>query len=139
MKFPFSSSAVALDLGAFLAQFHHTVRTLSPEATNIGKNLKEHSPVAWLLTSPALGVTLDWQVQEKLVKFLETQTSNKSSMERVSSASSNLSNDCVSTGCYNLLVVMDEYRYLEKDVPQVEVYKLCASGEIKLVNFDLNL
>lgn len=138
MKFPFSSSAVTLDLEAFLAQFHHTVRTLSPETTDIGKILKEHPPVAWLLTSPALGVTLDWQVQEKLVKFLETQSASESNMERVSLVSSNSSNDCVSIQWYNLLVVMDECRYLEKDVPLVEVYELCASGEIKLVNFDLN-
>lgn len=139
MKLPFSSSAFGLDLGAFLAEFHHTVRALSPEATDIGKILKEYSPAAWLLTSPALGVTLDWQVQEKLVKFLETQSTNKSNMKRVSSVSSNLSNDSVSTHWYNFLVVMDEYRYLEKDVPLVEVYELCTSGEIKLVNFDLNL
>ncbi len=135
MKFPFSSSSVALDLEAFLSQFHHTMTAVSPPTDDSGKILKEHCPVAWLLTSPALGVTLDWQVQEKLLKLLGTLSSDEFSVEQESSASNN---DCVSTQWYNLLVIIDEYRFVEKDIPIVEVYKLGTSGEIKLVNFDLN-
>jgi len=64
IKSPFSSSVVGLDLDALLAQFHHISRALTPQTANGCNLLKEHSAVAWLLTS-ALGVTLDWQVQEK--------------------------------------------------------------------------
>jgi len=57
-------SIVGLDLDAFLAQFHHISRALTPQTANGCNLLKERSDVAWLLTS-ALGVTLDWQVQGK--------------------------------------------------------------------------
>ena len=61
-----------MDLDAFLSHFHHISRALTPQAVTYGGNrLKEHCAVAWLLTSPALGVTLDWQVQEKLLNLLE--------------------------------------------------------------------
>ena len=60
-----------MDLDAFLTQFHHISSALTPQTSCGGNLLKEHSAVAWLLTSPALGVTLDWQVQEKLLNLLE--------------------------------------------------------------------
>ncbi|KAJ7359995.1 hypothetical protein OS493_019082 [Desmophyllum pertusum] len=41
-------------------------------------------------------------------------------------------------GKYNLLEVVDEYRFVEKDISLVEVYELCPREEIKLVNFELN-
>ena len=126
---------MSLDLEVFLTQFHHTMRAQSPQTVDSRNILKEHSPVAWLLTSPVLGVTLDWQVQEKLLNFLETLHTDEVSVEQESSVSNT---DFISTQWYNLLVVIDEYRYVEKDIPLVEVYKLGTSGEIKLVNFDLN-
>ena len=71
IKSPFSSSLVGLDLDVFLTHFHHISRALTPQAVTYGGNrLKEHCAVAWLLTSPALGVTLDWQVQETLLNLL---------------------------------------------------------------------
>jgi hypothetical protein len=124
-----------LDLDAFLTQFHNTARALIPQTTNVGNLLKEHSAVAWLLTSPALGVTLDWQVQEKLHKFVEILSTGEHSVQQQSTVSNN---DCFSTQWYNLLVIIDEYRFVEKDIPLVEVYELCTSRDINLVNFVLN-
>ena len=66
----FSSSLVRLDLDAFLTQFHHLSSALTPQTSSGGNLLKEHFAVACLLTS-ALGVTLDWQVQEKLLNLLK--------------------------------------------------------------------
>ncbi|KAJ7330587.1 hypothetical protein OS493_022201 [Desmophyllum pertusum] len=119
----------------FLTHLHHILIALSPQTADSGKVLKEHSPVAWLLTSPALGVTLDWQVQEKLLKFVQTLSTDKVNKELDPTMSNK---DCFSTQWYNLLVVVDEYRFVEKDIPLVEVYELCPNEEIKLVNFELN-
>ena len=134
-KCPFSSSAVGLDLDAFLTQFHHITRALTPQPANGGNLLKEHSAVAWLLTSPALGVTLDWQVRERLHKFVEILSTGEQCVQQQSTISYD---DCLLTQWYNLLVVIDEYRFVEKDIPLVEVYELCTSRDINLVNFDLN-
>ena len=46
--------------------------------------LKEHFPVSWLLISPALGVTLDWQVQEKVLEFIESLSSEEFVEEQAS-------------------------------------------------------
>ena len=130
-----ASAAVDLDLEAFLAHLHHILIALSPQTVDSGKVLNEHSPVAWLLTSPALGVTLDWQVQEKLLNCVQTLSTDKVNKELEPTISNK---DCFSTQWYNLLVVVDEYRFVEKDIPLVEVYELCPNEEIKLVNFELN-
>ena len=98
--------------------------------------LKGHSPVAWLLTSPALGVTLDWQVQEEVLKYAQKMSSSKPNIEQQASKASKT--DCHSTQWYNILVVVDEYRCVEKDIPLVEVYELYTNGVVNLVNFDLN-
>ena len=108
---------------------------MTPETANGGNSLKEHSAVAWLLTSPALGVTLDWQVLEKLNKVVEILSTGEHNKQQQSTASNNA---CFSTQWYNLLVIIDEYRLVEKDLPLVEVYELCTSRDINLVNFDLN-
>ena len=132
MKSPLSSSAVSLD--QFLAHFQQIVRMSSHTADN-GNVSKEHSPVAWLLTSPALGATLDWQVQEKVLKFIQTLSVDEFAEEQAS----NISNkEFLSTQWYNLLVVVDEYHYCEKNIPLVEVFAFCTSGGINVVNFDLN-
>ena len=125
-----------MDLDAFLTHFHHISRALTPQAVTYGGNrLKEHCAVAWLLTSPALGVTLDWQVQEKVHKFFEILSTGEHSAQQQYTVSNN---DCFSTQWFNLLVVIDEYRFVEKDIPLVEVYELSTSGDINLINFDLN-
>ena len=125
-----------MDLDAFLTHFLHISRALAPQAASGGNRIKEHSAVAWLLTSPALGVTLDWQVQEKFHKFLEILSTGEHSAQQQQSTVSN--NDCLSTQWFNLLVITDEYRFVEKDIPLVEVYELCTNTDINLVNFDLN-
>ena len=107
---------------------------MTPETANGGNSLKEHSAVAWLLTSPALGVTLDWQVQEKLSKVVEILSTGEHSAHQRSTVSNNA---CFSSQWYNLLVIIDEYRCVEKDIPLVEVYKFCSNRDINLVNFDL--
>ena len=135
IKSPFSPSLVGLDLDAFLTHFHHISRALTPQTANGGDCLKQHSAVAWLLTSPALGVTLDWQVQEKFHKFIEILSTDEHSAQRQSTVSNS---DCFSTQWFNLLVIIDEYRFVEKDIPLVEVYELNTSGDTNLVNFDLN-
>ena len=135
IKSPFSSSLVGLDLNAFLTHLHHISRALTPQTANDGDYLEEHSAVAWLLTSPALGVTLDWQVQEKVHKFIERLSTGEHSAQQQFTISNS---DCFSTHWLNLLVIIDEYRFVEKDIPLVEVYELSTSGDINLVNFDLN-
>ena len=88
-------------------------------------------PVAWLLTSPALGITLDWQVEEHFRRLMqEWNFQEKEEDERGR-------NTTFPSQWQSVLVVVDEYRQLEKGIPQIEVYKLCSSGIIKLVNFDL--
>jgi len=134
IKSPFSSSLIGLELDAFLSHVHNINRALTPQTANSGNQLKEHSAVAWLLTSPALGVTLDWQVQEKFHKFVEKLSSGQHSAQQQSSVSNS---SCFSTQWFNLLVITDEYRFAEKDIPLVEVYELCTNTDINLVNFDL--
>ena len=135
IKSPFSSSLVDLDLDAFLTHFHHKSRALTPQTAIGGNHLKEHSAVAWLLTSPALGATLDWQVQEKFHKFVEILSTGEHRAQQQSTVSNN---DYFSTQWFNLLVIIDEFRFVEKDIPLVEVYELCTSRDINLVNFDVN-
>ena len=110
---------------------------MTPHTANGGNLLKEDCAVAWLLTSPALGVKLDWQVQEKLHKVVEILSTGEHSVQHQSTVSNN---DCFSTQWYNLLLITDEYRFVEKDIPLVEVYELCTSTsrDINLVNFDFN-
>ena len=108
---------------------------MTPQTANDGDYLEEHSAVAWLLTSPALGVTLDWQVQEKVHKFIERLSTGEHSAQQQFTISNS---DCFSTHWFNLLVIIDEYRFVEKDIPLVEVYELSTSGDINLVSFDLN-
>lgn len=87
--------------------------------------------MAWLLTSPALGVTLDWQVEEHFHRL--TQEWNFQEKEEGQRGR----NTRFLSQWQSVLVVVDEYRQLETGIPQIEVYKLCSSGIIKLVNFDL--
>lgn len=133
-KYPLSSREVSLDLDKFLAHFQQKLRSLSHHVDN-DNVLKEHSPVAWLLISPALGVTLDWQVQEKVLEFIETLSSEEFSEEQ---ASDIYNKGCFSIQWYNLLVVVDEYRCCEKNIPLIEVFEFGANGDVNVVNFDLS-
>ena len=120
-----------MHLSAFLNQHYQICQTSLTTTASTGRVLKKHPPVAWLLTSPALGVTLDWQVEEHFLRL--TQEWNFQEKEEDQRAR----NTRFLSPWQSVLVVVDEYRQLEKDIPQIEVYKLCSSGIIKLVNFDL--
>lgn len=87
--------------------------------------------MAWLLTSPALGVTLDWQVEEHFLRLMQEWNFQEKEEDQRARSTTFLSQ------WQSVLVVVDEYRQFEKNIPQIEVYKLCSSGIIKLVNFDL--
>ena len=120
-----------MHLSAFLDQHYQISQTSLTTTASTGRVLKEHPPVAWLLTSPALGVTLDWQVEEHFHRL--TQEWNFQEKEEDQRAR----NTRFLSQWQSVIVVVDEYRQLEKDIPQMEVYKLCSRGIIKLVNFDL--
>ena len=107
---------------------------MSSHSVDNGNVLKEHSPVAWLMISPALGATLDWQVQEKVLESIETLSSEEFAEEQ---ASDSYDEGCFSSQWYNLLVVVDQYRCCEKDIPLIEVFGFCRKCEINVVNFDL--
>jgi len=137
MKEPLPPSVnLSLDLSAFLNHCHHILGAPSQQTSKGGTVLKEHSPVAWLLTSPALGVMLDWQVEENVLKYVQGVSGHNSFDEQQVSETSNT--DYSSTHWFNILVVVDKYRCVEKDIPLIEVYQLCANGKVNLVNFDLN-
>lgn len=79
---------------------------------------------------------LDWQVQEKVLKWLEEMSCKKASVDEQLSVISRA--DQCSKQWYNVLVIVDEYRCVEKDIPLLEVYELCANGVVNVVNFDVN-
>lgn len=110
-----------MHLSAFLDQRHQISQT----------SLTTTVPVAWLLTSPALGVTLDWQVEEHFHSLMQEWNFQEKEEDQRARNTRFLSQ------WQSVLVVVDEYRQLEKDIPLIEVYKLYSSGLIKLVNFDL--
>ena len=116
---------LSVDLCGFLC--HHIPRASS---------IKERYPVAWLLTSPTLGLTLDWQVQEKVLKFVKEMSCGKSNVEEHALKGSKT--DQCSKHWSNILVVVDEYRCAGKGIPQIEVYQFCVDGIVNLVNFDIN-
>ena len=124
---------MSLDLKEFIVHFQQKLRMSSHSVDN-DNVLKEHSPVAWLLISPALGATLDWQVQEKVLEFIETLSSEEFADKQ---ASDSYNEGCFSSQWYNLLVVVDQYRCCEKNIPLIEVFEFCRNGEINVVNFDL--
>lgn len=125
---------LSVDLCGFLC--HHIPRASSLLTTKDTTSLKEHYPVAWLLTSPALGLTLDWQVQEKALKCVKEMSCGKSNVEEHAIRESKT--DQCSKHWYNILVVVDEYRCAGKGIPQIEVYQFCAHRIVNLVNFDIN-
>ena len=120
-----------MHLSAFLDQRHQITQTSLTTTASTGRVLKEHRPVAWLLTSPALGITLDWQVEEHFHRLMQECNFQEKEEDQRGRNTRFLSQ------WQSVLVVVDEYRQLEKGIPQIEVYKLCLSGIIKLVNFDL--
>lgn len=79
---------------------------------------------------------LDWQVQEKVLKWLEEMSCKKASVDEQLCVTSRA--DQCSKQWYNVLVIVDEYRCVEKDIPLLEVYELCANGVVNVVNFDVN-
>ena len=113
-----------MHLSAFLDQHYQISQTSLTTTASTG-------PVAWLLTSPALGVTLDWQVEEHFHRLMQEWNFQEKEEDQRGRNTRFLSQ------WQSVLVVVDEYRQLEKGIPQIEVYKLCLSGIIKLVNFDL--
>lgn len=113
-----------MHLSAFLDQHYQISQTSLTTTTSTG-------PVAWLLTSPALGVTLDWQVEEHFHRLMQEWNFQEKEEDQRGRNTRFLSQ------WQSVLVVVDEYRQLEKGIPQIEVYRLCLSGIIKLVNFDL--
>ena len=113
-----------MHLSAFLDQHYQISQTSLTTTASTG-------PVAWLLTSPALGVTLDWQVEEHFHRLMQEWNFQEKEEDQRGRNTRFLSQ------WQSVLVVVDEYRQLEKGIPQIEVYKLCSSGIIKLVNFDL--
>lgn len=124
-----SSSDFTVNLSEFLEQCYSVPNASSLEKiTNHGRMDMEHSPVAWLLTSPALGVSLDWQVHKQVLNYLKKQSLKFKVSE---------TDHCSSEWC-NILVVLDEYRYAETDIPQLEIYQLFVNGTVNLVNFDIN-
>ena len=124
-----SSSDFTVNLSEFLEQCNSVPNASSREMiTNHGRMDMEHSPVAWLLTSPALGVSLDWQVHKQVLNYLKKQSLKFKVSE---------TDHCSSEWC-NMLVVLDEYRYAETDIPQLEIYQLFVNGTVNLVNFDIN-
>ena len=120
-----------MHLSAFLDQRHQITQTSLTTTASTGRVLKEHRPVAWLLTSPALGITLDWQVEEHFHRLMQEWNFQEKEEDQRGRNTRFLSQ------WQSVLVVVDEYRQLEKGIPQIEVYKLCLSGIINLVNFDL--
>ena len=124
---------MSLDLKEFIVHFQQEL-TMSSHSVDNDNVLKEHSPVAWLLISPALGATLDWQVQEKVLEVIETLSSEEFADKQ---ASDSYNKGCLSSQWYNLLVVVDQYRCCEKNIPLIEVFEFCRNGEINVVNFDL--
>lgn len=113
-----------MHLSAFLDQHYQISQTSLTTTASTG-------PVAWLLTSPALGVTLDWQVEEHFHRLMQEWNFQEKEEDQRGRNTRFLSQ------WQSVLVVVDEYRQLEKGIPQIEVYRLCLSGIIKLVNFDL--
>lgn len=113
-----------MHLSAFLDQRHQITQTSLTTTASTG-------PVAWLLTSPALGIILDWQVEEHFHRLMQEWNFQEKEEDQRGRNTRFLSQ------WQSVLVVVDEYRQLEKGIPQIEVYKLCLSGIIKLVNFDL--
>lgn len=113
-----------MHLSAFLDQHYQISQTSLTTTASTG-------PVAWLLTSPALGITLDWQVEEHFHRLMQEWNFQEKEEDQRGRNTRFLSQ------WQSVLVVVDEYRQLEKGIPQIEVYKLCLSGIIKLVNFDL--
>lgn len=113
-----------MHLSTFLDQHYQISQTSLTTTASTG-------PVAWLLTSPALGVTLDWQVEEYFHRLMQEWNFQEKEEDQRGR------NTMFPSQWQSVLVVVDEYRQLEKDIPQIEVYKLCSSGIIKLVNFDL--
>ena len=101
---------MSLDLKEFIVHFQQKLRMSSHNVDN-DNVLKEHSPVAWLMISPALGVTLDWQVQEKVLESIETLSSEEFAEEQ---ASDSYNEGRFSSQWYNLLIVVDQYRCREK-------------------------
>ena len=87
---------MSLDLKEFIVHFQQKLRMSSHTVDN-DNVLKEHSPVAWLLISPALGATLDWQVQEKVLEFIETLSSEEFADKQ---ASDSYSKGCLSSQWY---------------------------------------
>lgn len=124
-----SSFGLGVNLGEFLEQW----KVSSFETA--GRREIECSPVAWLLTSPALGVLLDWQVRKEVFNYLESVSSKSNATKQVSSA---LHSDGYSREWCNILVVVDEYRCVETGIPLVEAYQFFANGTVNLVNFDIN-
>ena len=124
-----SSFELGVNLGEFLEQWK-----VSSFETASRREI-ECSPVAWLLTSPALGVLLDWQVRKEVFNYLESVSSKSNATKQVSSA---LHSDDYSREWCNILVVVDEYRCVETGIPLVEAYQFFANGTVNLVNFDIN-
>jgi len=130
IKEPMPSS---FDLGVNLGEFLEQWKVSSFETA--GRREIECFPVAWLLTSPALGVLLDWQVRKEVFNYLESVSSKSNATKQVSSA---LHSDDYSREWCNILVVVDEYRCVETGIPLVEAYQFFANGTVNLVNFDIN-
>lgn len=130
IKEPLPSS---FDLGVNLGEFFEQWKVSSFET--VSRREIECSPVAWLLTSPALGVLLDWQVRKEVFNYLESVSSKSNATKQVSSA---LHIDDYSREWCNILVVVDEYRCVETGIPLVEAYQFFANGTVNLVNFDIN-
>lgn len=130
IKEPLPSS---FDLGVNLGEFLEQWKVSSFET--VSRREIECSPVAWLLTSPALGVLLDWQVRKEVFNYLECVSSKSNATKQVSSA---LHIDHYSREWCNILVVVDEYRCVETGIPLVEAYQFFANGTVNLVNFDIN-
>ena len=130
IKEPLPSS---FDLGVNLGEFLEQWKVSSFETA--GRREIECFPVAWLLTSPALGVLLDWQVRKEVFNYLESVSSKSNATKQVSSA---LHSDDYSREWCNILVVVDEYRCVETGIPLVEAYQFFANGTVNLVNFDIN-
>ena len=99
------------------------------------------TPVAWVITSPGLGVGLNRELKRNLAPIMEDQSCARTDVDHCGSHLTQDLSSCNSDidimSWRHLLMLVDEYRMTDDGISLAEVYELVVGGCNRVVNFEI--